>query len=636
MRFHSLFHRYAAPVALAIALVTTVTSCRDVFQPESPVMRSTVAYIAGGANTQGPPAFYFLPPLGSQPAGQRLLDDAADPTVEICEWADGHCLASPVASFTGASLRADGAFAANWDTHSARAGAMYRIRVSIKAAELGHADVAVVASPRQSGDVAVVRGQTLPIKFVIQRGAIGVMSTAGGILSLADNAVRLTFATGAISELLAISAIPATSPDPGVVGGTFYQFGPSPITFAAPVTLDLQYPAALPRGVRASRLGLCRVTDAACIPLEGNTVDQAARRVRATVASFSEFGVTEFPEGCYGAWKDGVYGFWLHANSGDIPLPTYCAAWSPDGSRYAYTKSEERYCAPNELHIATIDGAVDLKIAGDKTAPTDCDQFNMRAKDARFPQFSPDGTKILFGAWAQPAVINADGSGPIQYFESLGFTTCCFWDTNWGAQRWHPDSRRIVFRGFHDPTGTEAYRGLNSAIRIMNIDGTGLQTLVATSHYDDFSYSADGTKFAFGADWAEQLTGSGLYMMDADGSHLNLLLPGIRDFQWAPGVGDNRILFLQKCVEVYGDCSAEQARPPGLYLINATGSGLTALPTPAGCSQINEFQWSPTGTRVYVRGYCDGGYKAYLMNSDGTGVQPFLPPWNPEGWNWRP
>lgn len=135
----------------------------------------------------GSAGFYFRPPLVSEPASTEAADMSALPVVVVCAWTGSAC-AGIAASFTttsgsgGEVVRSDGdtGFIVNWDTDQLTivGATIYRIRVLLGAAELGHADVELVSGGQSlrnadtDAPIALEDGRTLPIRFRITQQAV--------------------------------------------------------------------------------------------------------------------------------------------------------------------------------------------------------------------------------------------------------------------------------------------------------------------------------------------------------------------------------------------------------------------------------------------------------------------------------
>jgi Tol biopolymer transport system component len=148
------------------------------------------------------------------------------------------------------------------------------------------------------------------------------------------------------------------------------------------------------------------------------------------------------------------------------------------------------------------------------------------------PAWSPDRKKIVFtrgtGAGREIMMVNATGT----QLKSLGVSGF--------SPRWSPDGTRIIF-GAYDPTAG------NHNIFTMNADGSNVVRLTTDPETDgEPTFSADGQKIAFMSNrsgWYD------VYVMNADGTGAQK----ITDCQsqaatcsaaaWSPVPGDQRILF---------------------------------------------------------------------------------------------
>jgi galactose oxidase-like protein len=177
-------------LAGALALVAGVTACRDAaMAPRASLTTGPRFELQDGAHNSGNGHFYFLPPVTPQPVFTGSFDPSLEPIVRICEWTGSACLSPSLAEFTATTgpgaetVRVDVAdelYVVNWHTDRLALDAIgtYRIYVFVSGTELGHADVDVLSSGKDRRSVAVgafvplLRGQTLPIKFRIEQGAL--------------------------------------------------------------------------------------------------------------------------------------------------------------------------------------------------------------------------------------------------------------------------------------------------------------------------------------------------------------------------------------------------------------------------------------------------------------------------------
>lgn len=140
-------------------------------------------------------------------------------------------------------------------------------------------------------------GQSGSVEFTIAPG--GMVGGGGGSVTTPNSGVTLTFPAGAVPAETKITVAPTADPtgNEHVVSGTSYEFGPDGTQFAQPVTLELRYdPQSLPPDVPPSALRVAKLVGGKWqILTEGASVDSVAGRVRASIRSFSSYGVVRDP-----------------------------------------------------------------------------------------------------------------------------------------------------------------------------------------------------------------------------------------------------------------------------------------------------------------------------------------------------
>jgi Tol biopolymer transport system component len=180
------------------------------------------------------------------------------------------------------------------------------------------------------------------------------------------------------------------------------------------------------------------------------------------------------------------------------------------------------------------------------------------------PAWSPDGTRIAFrSAFPGPSgdhdriyIVNRDGTGLRQLTpETTDYTTD-------DGPSWSPDGAQIVFSRFNQ-------------LYMINADGTGLMATSAFGHHP--AWSPDGAHIAF-----EGFQSSGtaeIYVMDR-AFNATSITPGGNDYvpRWSP---DGHQLVFERAA--FGGFQ--------LYKINADGSSLTRLSTPA--QNDRRASWGP-------------------------------------------
>lgn len=202
------------------------------------------------------------------------------------------------------------------------------------------------------------------------------------------------------------------------------------------------------------------------------------------------------------------------------------------------------------------------------------------------PTISPDGTRIAYasfrdGSWDIYAAA-IDGSGEVRLTTDPGVDA---------APDWSPDGTKIAFHSDRDG---------DFDVHVMSADGSD-QVRLADIAGDDAvpDWSPDGSRIAFRSDPDGGSTE--IYVMDADGSDVTLLVDGgADDPDWSPDGG--RIAF---------------QRAGDIWIVDADGTGETRL-TATGDLDFAP-AWAPDGTLIaFVRSV--GVRDVLVVRPDGTGV----------------
>ena len=235
-------------------------------------------------------------------------------------------------------------------------------------------------------------------------------------------------------------------------------------------------------------------------------------------------------------------------------------AWSPDGTKLAYTRSAN---AVPEIYVMNADGS-------GKTNLT-----NNPASD-RYPTWSPDGTKIAFTRWIGGSneifAMNADGSGQTNLTNNAAEDD--------GAA-WSPDGGKIAFM---------RYINNHEEMFVMNADGSGQSSLYnggGLSHLAP-AWSPDGTKIAFNKNLGGNTE---IFVINADGSGPTNLTnnPAFDEVpDWSPD--GTKIVFRR----MPGGSDQE------IFVMNADGSGQKNLTNNPALDTDPDWQPFPTQT-------CTGG-----------------------------
>ena len=292
------------------------------------------------------------------------------------------------------------------------------------------------------------------------------------------------------------------------------------------------------------------------------------------------------------------------ALEGNLPLEL---AWSPDGSKIAFTSLGEDN---SDIYVINADGSSLRRLA----------ESNALEQQ---PLWSPDGTRIVFTKTTFTSaegdagnsdiyLMNADGSGIIQLTDHPKQDQ---------SPVWLPGGREIAFQSDRDG---------NEAIYVINVDGSNLRHLTQVSLeplqqgfpqipglHGRVSWSPDGTRIAF-------YSGAGdVVVMNADGSN-RTSLPYGTGFE-----------FLWGAVPVWSPDGARIALMSGqdgnfeIYIVDADGSNLLRV---TYSSDDDWFPvWSPDGTRVVFSQEGSGIYVVELgavadETLVATGTPIVLPP----------
>jgi len=193
-------------------------------------------------------------------------------------------------------------------------------------------------------------------------------------------------------------------------------------------------------------------------------------------------------------WLMNADGSNLHQLTGN-DFSAYHPSWSPDGRRLVFGAFETQ-----EIFVIDADGSNEARLSSQSDSQ---------------PEWSPDGKHIVFMRLVDGAnqifEMDADGS------HAARLTTTGIEDA---LPSWSPDGTRIAFAEGKDATD----------IFVMHIDGSHVQRLTRDAKSTWPSWSPDGTTIAFTHNETSKL--SDVWVMAADGSGAHAVTSDGSD--WGP------------------------------------------------------------------------------------------------------
>jgi Tol biopolymer transport system component len=247
----------------------------------------------------------------------------------------------------------------------------------------------------------------------------------------------------------------------------------------------------------------------------------------------------------------------------DPELAHWGAAWSPDGSRLAFTLSTPGG-DQGDLYLANAGG----------TALT---QLTNNGRTNYLPAWAPDGQTISFisqegddTATAEVYAIRVDGGDEVRLTDNDA------WE--YGTS-WSPDGSTIVF-------GSE--RGGEWQIYTMDADGGNQVPLPHPAHGNAPVWSPDGAQIAFTSDRDGD---DDIYVMDADGSNQRNLTRN-EDWDQSPAWSPDgsQIAFTSGRDGIHGICVMD------------AGGGAAVSVVSGGGLEPGIARWSADGSRLVFHG----------------------------------
>jgi Tol biopolymer transport system component len=260
------------------------------------------------------------------------------------------------------------------------------------------------------------------------------------------------------------------------------------------------------------------------------------------------------------------------------------------------------------------------------------------------PQWSPDGTQVLYGSGAasddnlELTVAAADGSDPVGLGLEIGVST---------AFSWSPDGTRIAYiRGDESPEGFDT-------VAIAGADGTGGRAVLPGVAWQSVSWSPDGERLLVvghppNEEGIAGPEGWDIYTANTDGTDLTQVTH-TDEWEhlatWSPD--GTQILFTRST-----GSSDDADYPSDVWVMNADGSEARALTEWRGFDAFPV--WSPDGRWIafasdreasteeqaaFRRGDAISGVSLFVMRPDGTDVRRILTAGQDEALiagSWRP
>ena len=277
----------------------------------------------------------------------------------------------------------------------------------------------------------------------------------------------------------------------------------------------------------------------------------------------------------------------------------YYPAWSPDGTKIAFTSNRNTNPNVPDIYVMNANGTNQTRLTNGT--------FLLSSSN---PCWSPDGVRIAFERLGEIYVMNADGSNATRLTNNT-------WTDS--EPDWSPDGGKIAF--LSRPDGPPK-------IFVMNTDGSGQTNLTQDQLGQEYNaaWSPDGAKIIFAADGSE----AGIWVMSAYGTNPVRLANSDGGFSptWSPD--GTKIAF---------------SRNGYIYVMNADGSNQTRLTTgfgqdgypawqrlagtpPAPAAQainLSTRMRIQTGENVAIGGFIitGSGPKHVLLRAIGPSLAPF-------------
>jgi TolB protein len=231
-------------------------------------------------------------------------------------------------------------------------------------------------------------------------------------------------------------------------------------------------------------------------------------------------------------------------------------AWSPDGSRIAYSRYLRGSASTTGIWIVDTAGVVGPQVVRGEWHETD---------------WSPDGTRLAITYQGNKGIYSVKTTG-----DGLQAIT-----TKGSRPRWSPNGNELAFQSF-DTTGT-------GIIWIVSQDGTGLRSLAPTGNesWRDPDWSPDGARLVH-VRQPSTASGGAVFVMDTTGHAEQRLTTdmGYMDPTWSPD----------------GQWIAYTLSPSHIYLMKPDGTEAHYL------TDGDLPSWSPDSRRIAFSQYNWNGF----------------------------
>ena len=216
-------------------------------------------------------------------------------------------------------------------------------------------------------------------------------------------------------------------------------------------------------------------------------------------------------------------------------------SWSPDGTKIAYGAFDcPYYCYPNGLAVTGVG------------------QLTSNPSDVQ-PAWSPDGTKIAFTS-------SGSGHPGLWVVNSTGGSRTLITDSPISVSKpaWSPDGTQLAF--------TCVVNAGNSDICRINANGTGLVRLTSDPAQDAGPAWKPGTSSTIAFATTRYTGVYELAVMNSDGTGVARVSPGTAASDPAWSLDGTKLAFAD-----FASCSLGNCHSSGLLVMNANGTGITRL-----------------------------------------------------------